>query len=121
MSTRKSSSDGGSSRCSVQEREAESLERERSGSGGSGGSLRGRKKSGSRGRETYPVVYRNRNRNQPLGRSSSGRARRRSAPPDTYNTKVGGIIVLFAVLGFNYYQADNYIRATRSASNYNYK
>ena len=84
MSARKTNSDGGSSRCSVHERDAESLERERS------GSLRGRKKSGSRGRETNPVVLRNRNRNSPgqtLVRSSSGRVRRRSAPPDTSNTK----------------------------------
>ena len=94
MSTRKSCSDGGSSRCSVQEREGESGERERS------GSLRGRKKSGGGGRvregsggvgKTYPVVYRNRNRNSQssaLSRTNSGRTRRRSAPPDTYNTKV---------------------------------
>ena len=94
MSTRKSCSDGGSSRCSVEEREGESGERERS------GSLRGRKKSGGAGRvregsggvgKTYPVVYRNRNRNSQssgLTRSNSGRTRRRSAPPDTYNTKV---------------------------------
>ena len=36
------------------------------------------------------MVLRNRNRNspgQPLVRSSSGRVRRRSAPPDTSNTK----------------------------------
>ena len=41
--------------------------------------------------KTYPVVYRNRNRNSQssgLTRSNSGRTRRRSAPPDTYNTKV---------------------------------
>ena len=85
MSARKTSSDGGGSRCSVLEREAESLERERERSG----SLRGRRKSGSRGRETNPVVFRHRNRNSPgqaLVRSNSGRVRRRSAPPDTYNT-----------------------------------